>query len=63
MTVRLSRPQMRNSCVVRNSFGEGTAPYPDMDWLVKNALADPTTGGNPVPLTSDAVKALYEECL
>ncbi len=36
---------------------------PDMDWLVKNALADPTTGGNPVPLTSDAVKALYEECL
>ena len=36
---------------------------PDMDWLVKNALADPTTGGNPVPLTSDAVKALYEACL
>ena len=36
---------------------------PDMDWLVKNALADPTTGGNPVPLTGDAVKALYEECL
>ena len=36
---------------------------PDLGKLVKGALSDPSCGGNPVKLTSDNLKALYEEVL
>ena len=36
---------------------------PDLGKLVKGALSDPSCGGNPVELTSDNLKALFEEVL
>ena len=39
------------------------ATDPDMDWLVENALRDPSTGGNPVEMTPQNTRALYEACL
>ena len=36
---------------------------PDMDRLVKDALADPSTGGNPVEMTVANTRALIEACL
>lgn len=35
---------------------------PDMDRLVKDALADPSTGGNPVAMTADNTRRLLEAC-
>lgn len=35
---------------------------PDMDALVKSALSDPSTGGNPVEMTADNTRALFEAC-
>jgi 4-hydroxybutyrate dehydrogenase len=35
---------------------------PDMDRLVRDALADPSTGGNPVTMTQDNTRALLEAC-
>ena len=36
---------------------------PDIDRLVKDALADPSTGGNPVEMTEKNTRALIEACL
>ncbi|MBF2761386.1 MAG: iron-containing alcohol dehydrogenase [Ectothiorhodospiraceae bacterium AqS1] len=36
---------------------------PDIDRLTKSALADPSVGGNPVPMTYDNTRALIEACL
>ena len=36
---------------------------PDLGKLVKGALSDPSCGGNPVKLTSDNLKALFDEVL
>ena len=35
---------------------------PDIALLVKGALADPSTGGNPVEMTAENTKALFEAC-
>ena len=35
---------------------------PDMDRLVKDALADPSTGGNPVAMTPENTRKLLEAC-
>ena len=35
---------------------------PDMDRLVKDALADPSTGGNPVEMTLDNTRTMLERC-
>ena len=35
---------------------------PDMDRLVKDALADPSTGGNPIEMTAENTRALLEAC-
>ena len=35
---------------------------PDMDRLVSDALADPSTGGNPVTMTVDNTRKLLEAC-
>ena len=36
---------------------------PDIERLVKDALADPSTGGNPIEMTADNTKTLIEACL
>lgn len=36
---------------------------PDIDMLTKAALNDPSTGGNPVPMTYENTRALFEACL
>ncbi len=36
---------------------------PDIEALTKDALADPSTGGNPVKMTQENTKALFEACL
>jgi len=36
---------------------------PDLDRLVKEAIADPSTGGNPIPLTPENTRALFEACI
>jgi len=36
---------------------------PDLDRLIEGALKDPSCGGNPVELTHDTVKALFEAVL
>ncbi len=36
---------------------------PDIDRLVKDALADPSTGGNPVKMTEENTRALIHACL
>ncbi len=36
---------------------------PDLDRLVRDALADPSTAGNPVEMTADNTRRLFEACL
>ena len=36
---------------------------PDMDAIVDAALRDPSTGGNPVKMTPENTRALYEAIL
>lgn len=36
---------------------------PDIDRLVRDALADPSTGGNPVKMTPSNTRTLIEDCL
>ncbi len=36
---------------------------PDFDALTASALADPSTGGNPVKMTAENTKALFEACM
>ncbi|MCF6233236.1 MAG: iron-containing alcohol dehydrogenase [Rhodobacteraceae bacterium] len=36
---------------------------PDIDVLVRDALNDPSTGGNPVKMTAENTRALLESCL
>ena len=36
---------------------------PDIDRLVKDALADPSTGGNPIEMTEENTRQLIMDCL
>lgn len=36
---------------------------PDLDALVRSALSDPSTGGNPIEMTPENTRALFEACL
>jgi len=36
---------------------------PDLDWLVSSALKDPSVGGNPIEMTQENTRALFEACL
>ncbi|MEP0945109.1 MAG: iron-containing alcohol dehydrogenase [Rhizobiaceae bacterium] len=44
------------------SLGELGVENPDMDRLIKDALADPSTGGNPVAMTAENTRKLLEAC-
>ncbi len=37
--------------------------HPDLDRFITSALADPSTGGNPVEMTAENTRALLEACL
>ncbi|MGJ8531809.1 MAG: hypothetical protein ACSHYC_06465 [Alphaproteobacteria bacterium] len=37
--------------------------YPDLDRLTAEALKDPSVGGNPVAMTAENTRALFEACL
>jgi 4-hydroxybutyrate dehydrogenase len=45
------------------SLTEMGVENPDMDRLVAGALADPSTGGNPVEMTPENTRKLIEQCL
>lgn len=36
---------------------------PDMDWLVESAMKDPSCGGNPIEMTDEYTRALFEASL
>ncbi len=36
---------------------------PDLDWLVEQALQDPSVGGNPVEMTPENTRQLFTDCL
>jgi len=36
---------------------------PDLDWLVESALKDPSVGGNPVEMTAENTRTLFQACL
>jgi 4-hydroxybutyrate dehydrogenase len=36
---------------------------PDIDAVVRAALADPSAGGNPIEMTYDTTKSLLQVCL
>ncbi len=36
---------------------------PDLDWLVEQALQDPSVGGNPVEMTPQNTRQLFADCL
>ena len=36
---------------------------PDLDWLVESALKDPSVGGNPIEMTAENTRTLFQACL
>ena len=36
---------------------------PDLDLMTEMALEDPSCGGNPVEMTTENTRALYEACM
>ncbi|MCO5133903.1 MAG: iron-containing alcohol dehydrogenase [Phyllobacteriaceae bacterium] len=52
-----------DSFAIPRTLTELGVKNPDMDALVKSALADPSTGGNPVEMTAENTRALFEACL
>ena len=52
-----------DSFAIPRRLGEMGVTGDRLDDLVEMALEDPSCGGNPVPLTSDNVRALFETCL
>lgn len=51
------------SMAIPKTLTELGVANPDIDRLVKDALADPSTGGNPIEMTEDNTRALIETCL
>ena len=51
------------SMAIPKSLTELGITNPDMDRLVKDALADPSTGGNPIEMTPENTRVLIEACL
>ncbi len=51
------------SMAIPKTLGELGITNPDIDRLVKDALADPSTGGNPVKMTEENTRVLIEACL
>jgi len=55
--------ELNSALSIPKTLTELGVTKPDMDRLVKDALADPSTGGNPVEMTPDNTRKLIEACL
>lgn len=54
---------LNSSLNIPKSLTELGVSNPDLDRLIKDALGDPSTGGNPVEMTEENTRKLYEACL
>jgi alcohol dehydrogenase class IV len=55
--------ELNRSLGIPSTLGELGVESPDIDRIVADALADPSAGGNPVPMTRDNTRALLLACL
>lgn len=55
--------EMNETLSIPKTLTELGVVNPDIDRLVKDALADPSSGGNPVGMTTENTRALFEACL
>ncbi len=55
--------QLNASLGIPKNLTELGVSNPDIEALTKDALADPSTGGNPVKMTYENTKALFEACM
>jgi len=54
---------LNHSMAIPKTLSELGVENPNLDQLVKSALADPSVGGNPVEMTVQNTRALFEQCL
>ena len=54
---------LNDSLAIPKSLAELGVKDPDIDMLVDAALRDPSTGGNPVEMTRENTKAMYEKLM
>ena len=54
---------LNDSLGIPKTLTELGVANPDVETLVKDALRDPSTGGNPIEMTAENTKALLEQCL
>ncbi|QFT81234.1 NAD-dependent methanol dehydrogenase [Roseovarius sp. THAF27] len=55
--------QLNDSLVIPKTLTELGVTDPDLDTLVDAALRDPSTGGNPIEMTEENTRKLFEACL
>ncbi|MDR9485641.1 MULTISPECIES: iron-containing alcohol dehydrogenase [Sediminimonas] len=55
--------QLNASLGIPRTLGVLGVTNPDLDVLTRSALSDPSVGGNPVEMTYDNTRALFEACL
>lgn len=55
--------QLNDSLGIPKTLTDLGVTDPDLDTLVEAALRDPSTGGNPIEMTSDNTTKLFETCL
>lgn len=55
--------ELTDSLGIPKNLTELGVTDPDIDLLTKEALNDPSTGGNPVEMTYENTRALFEACL
>jgi 4-hydroxybutyrate dehydrogenase len=55
--------ELNDSLGIPKTLGALGVTEPDLDRLVKDALNDPSTGGNPVTMTESNTRALFEALL
>ncbi len=55
--------ELNDSMGIPKTLTELGVKDPDIERLVKGALADPSTGGNPIEMTAENTKRLIEACL
>ena len=55
--------EMNNALAIPKTLTDLGVANPDIDRIVAGALADPSTGGNPVKMTAENTRALLLACL
>ncbi|WP_428516632.1 iron-containing alcohol dehydrogenase [Roseovarius sp.] len=55
--------QLNDSLGIPKTLTELGVTEPDLDTLVDAALRDPSTGGNPIEMTAENTRKLFEACL